>query len=152
MKLEVFTCRICAETGRDDYGFCRNCVPLGRHCNDCVARGFCNRLAFFETPDLALTEGMTSRRFDKYTLQTLGFGLVAIGVILLTISIFTGQPESCPANGCVPGVFFWYDVVRGIAFFSSIAFIVLGIILLIVARRMRPAKEIETIAQPSASE
>jgi hypothetical protein len=87
-------------------------------------------------------------RFDKYVLQTLGFGLIAIGVILLIISILTGGPESCPPNGCVPEVFLWYDVVRGVAFFSSIAFIALGIILLIAARRMKPAQEREApIAQ-----
>jgi hypothetical protein len=81
------------------------------------------------------------QRFDKYTLQTLGFGLIAIGVILLIINILTGGPESCSPNGCVPGGFLWYDVVRGVAFFSSIAFIALGIMLLIVARRMKPAQE-----------
>src|SRR5260370_40453989 len=78
------------------------------------------------------------QRFDKYTLQTLGFGLIAIGVILLIISVLAGGPESCPATGCVPGVFLWYDVVRAAAFFSSIAFIALGILLVIVARRLKP--------------
>jgi thiosulfate reductase cytochrome b subunit len=83
------------------------------------------------------------RRFDKYTIQTLAFGLVVIGVILLLISVLTGGPESCPANGCVPGEFLWYNVVRDAAFFSSIAFIALGIILLIVARRTKPSQETE---------
>jgi hypothetical protein len=78
----------------------------------------------------------------------LGFGLIVIGVILLLISVLTSGPESCPANGCVPGEFLWYNVVRDAAFFSSISFIALGIILLIVARRMKPAQETETpIAQ-----
>ena len=81
------------------------------------------------------------QRFDKYTLQTLGFGLIAIGVILLIISVLARGPESCPATGCVPGAFLWYDVVRAVAFFSSIAFIALGILLLIVARRMNPKDE-----------
>jgi hypothetical protein len=91
-------------------------------------------------------------RFDKYTLQTLGFGLIAIGVILLLVSVLTGGPESCPATGCVPGVFLWYDIVRDAAFFSSTTFIVSGITLLIVARRLKPAQETETaIVQAPAS-
>jgi len=85
-------------------------------------------------------------RFDKYALQTLGFGLTLIGLVLFFISLLTGGPESCPATGCVPGVFFWYDVVRNAAFFSSITFIVLGILLIILARRMEPAMETNTVA------
>ena len=92
-------------------------------------------------------------RFYKYTLQTLGFGLIAIGVILLLVSVLIGGPESCPATGCVPGVFLWYDVVRAVAFYSSIAFIAIGIILLIAARRMKPQQETEAaVAQAPASD
>ena len=92
-------------------------------------------------------------RPDKYTLQALGFGLVVIGAILLLVSLLTGGPESCPATGCVPGVFLWYDVVRAVAFFSSIAFIALGIILLVVASRLEPKKETQAaFAQPPSSE
>jgi thiosulfate reductase cytochrome b subunit len=89
-------------------------------------------------------------RFDKYALQTLGFGLTLIGLILLFISLLTGGPESCPATGCVLGVFFWYDVVRNAAFFSSVAFIVLGILLIIVARLMKPTMETNTVADHGA--
>ena len=85
-------------------------------------------------------------RFDKFALQTLGFGLTVIGLILLFISVLTGGPESCPATGCVPGVFFWYFVVRDAAFFLSLAFIVLGIVLIIVARRMKATKETNMVA------
>jgi len=84
--------------------------------------------------------------FDKYTLQTLGFGLTVIGLILLFISLLTGGLEICPTTGCVPGVFFWYFVVRDAAFFLSLAFIVLGIVLIIVARRMKATKETNMVA------
>ena len=84
-------------------------------------------------------------RFDKFALQTLGFGLTVIGLILLFISLLTGGPESCP-SGCVPGVFFWYYVVRDAEFFLSLAFIVLGIVLIIVAIRMKATKETNTVA------
>jgi len=40
-------------------------------------------------------------------------------------------------------VFLWYDVARGAAFFLSIAFIGLRVILPIAARRMKPAQETE---------
>ncbi|OLD13492.1 MAG: hypothetical protein AUI97_04105 [Crenarchaeota archaeon 13_1_40CM_3_52_17] len=86
------------------------------------------------------------RRLDKYTLQTLGFGLTVIGLILLFISILTGGPESCPATGCVPGVFLWYDIVRDAAFFLSIAFIVLGIVMTIASRRMKPRWDTNMVA------
>jgi thiosulfate reductase cytochrome b subunit len=79
------------------------------------------------------------RRFDKYVLQTLGFGLIVIGDILLIVGIFTlGMPEHCPANGCVPGAFFWIDLMSSVTFFSGITFIAIGIVLIIVARRMKP--------------
>jgi hypothetical protein len=49
-------------------------------------------------------------------------------------------------------VFLWYDIVRDAAFFSSTTFIVSGITLLIVARRLKPAQETETaIVQAPAS-
>jgi len=104
-----------------------------------------DHLAFLEDPYVSFARWVRLPRFDKFALQTLGFGLTVIGLILLFISLLTGGPESCP-SGCVPGVFFWYYVVRDAEFFLSLAFIVLGIVLIIVAIRMKATKETNTVA------
>ena len=78
------------------------------------------------------------QRDSKITLQILGSGLIIIGVILLVIgTIGLNQVYHCPINGCGPEVesrIFWERV----SFYSGIAFIAAGIILLFVARRMKP--------------
>jgi hypothetical protein len=83
--------------------------------------------------------------FDKHTLQTLGFALIVLGFLLVLITVLGGPGfYNCPANGCPSGTFQWYLVVSTVTFFSGIAFILSGIILLIVARGMKPKQETET--------
>jgi ABC-type antimicrobial peptide transport system permease subunit len=80
-------------------------------------------------------------RFDKYTLRTLGFALVVLGILLFLVAVLGGPGiMHCPANGCPPLTFQEY-LVGILVFFSSIALIIAGIILLIVARKMKPRQE-----------
>jgi hypothetical protein len=137
LKLEVFTCRICAEIGRDDYDFCRNCVPLGRHCQNCVALGCCNRLAFPEAPTSAVTGGTPVQRFDRYARQTLGFTFIVVGLFPLIFGLM-GSSTTCPSTGCPASVISRLYWQSAISFFSGIALITIGIVSLISARRMKP--------------
>jgi hypothetical protein len=96
------------------------------------------------------------RRFDKYTIQTLGFALIVIGIFLFMIGLIggaTGTGTYCPLNGCPPGSLPWYWWLPGASFFSGIALVIVGIILLIVARCMKPKQETDVaIPQTPASE
>ena len=136
MNLEAFTCRFCAETGRDDYDFCRNCVPLGHHCNNCVALGHCSR-ASFETPNLAVAGEMTLQRFDKNASQALGFVLVIVGMFPLIFGVL-GSRTTCPPTGCSPDVISRLGWQNTILFFSGVALITIGIMSFLMARRVRP--------------
>jgi uncharacterized membrane protein len=82
------------------------------------------------------------RQVDKNTLQTLGFGLIIVGVLLLMIGII-GQntPTNCPVNGCPPDVLWRIYGPSIISLYSGMALIAVGIILLFVARRMKPRIE-----------
>jgi uncharacterized membrane protein len=137
LKLEVFTCRICAETGRDDYDFCRNCVPLGRHCNDCVTLGCCSGLAFVETSTSTLAD-RTSQRFDRNVSRILGFALIIIGMFPLIFGL-VGSSTTCLLSGCPPDMIsrlYWQSVIL---FFSGIALVTIGIMSVFLARHMKPA-------------
>ena len=95
------------------------------------------------------------QRFDKYTIQTLGFALIVIGIFLFMLGLIGGPELSvyCPANGCLPVSLPWYWWVPTASFFSGIALVVVGIILLIVARPIKPAQHTEVaMAQVPASE
>jgi hypothetical protein len=83
------------------------------------------------------------QRFDKYTIQTLGFGLIVIGIFLFMLGLIGGPELStyCPVNGCPPVSLPWYSWVPTASFFSGIALVVVGIVLLIVARGMKPNQE-----------
>jgi len=94
------------------------------------------------------------QRFDKYTSQTLGFALMVIGIFLFMLGLIGGPELStyCPVNGCLPVSLPWYWWVPTAAFFSGIALVVVGIVLLIVARGMKPKQETEVaISQMPAS-
>ena len=82
--------------------------------------------------------------FDKYTVQTLGFALIVIGIFLFILGLIggpTGTYPSCPINGCPPGPLPWYWWLPAASFFSGIGLVIVGIILVIVARGMRPKQE-----------
>ena len=82
------------------------------------------------------------RWFEQvYTFQTLGFGLIAIGVILLMISALAASRNLVMQTVAFLARFLWYDVVHTVAFFSSIALIALGTVLLVAARRVKPEQE-----------
>jgi hypothetical protein len=75
----------------------------------------------------------------------LGFALIVLGFLLFIIALLGGSGiSSCPANGCPPGAFQWYWV--GIfAFFSGMALIIIGIILIMIAREMKPDRETDLL-------
>ena len=80
-------------------------------------------------------------RLDKHSLQTLGFALIVLGIFLFMLGLIggpSGSGPSCPLNGCPPGPLPWYWWLPGASFFSGITLIIIGIILLIVARSMKP--------------
>ena len=87
------------------------------------------------------------RRVNKFTLQTLGFALIVIGIVLLIAGII-GQntPTFCPVNGCPPDVLWRIYGPSIISFYSGIALIAVGIILLFVSRRMKPGTETDSVA------
>lgn len=136
MNLEVFTCRICAEAGRDDYDFCRNCVPLGRHCFDCVMLGCCIRSVFLETSNITNREATSSLPFHKNASRSLGLVLTVMGIVPLVFS-FTEGTIICPSTGCPPNVLSTLYWQSAILFFSGIALVVLGIMSILVARRVK---------------
>jgi FtsH-binding integral membrane protein len=79
------------------------------------------------------------QRFDENTLQALGFALIVLGFLLIIIALLGGFGiSSCPANGCPPSTFQWVGIFT---FSSGIALVIIGIILLIVAREMKPDQE-----------
>ena len=85
-------------------------------------------------------------RLDKYTLQTLGFALVVLGIFLFMLGLIggpTGTGPSCPLNGCPPGPLPWYWWLPAASFFSGITLIIIGIILLVVAQRMKPEQALK---------
>jgi len=83
------------------------------------------------------------QRFDKYTLQTLGFALVLIGILLLLIGLLAGLQQNlpCPAPVCAPRPFQWYWWIPSASFFSGIGLLIVGIILLIATRNMKPKQK-----------
>jgi len=81
------------------------------------------------------------KRFDKYTVQTLGFALIVIGILLFILALlappYTSSLAPCAYPGCqLP----WYWWITGASFISGIGLIIVGIILLILARRMKPER------------
>ena len=82
------------------------------------------------------------QRFDKYTVQTLGFALTVIGIFLIILSLIAGpyrySGPPCAYPGCpLP----WYWWIPSASFFSGIGLTIAGIILLIVARSMKPKQK-----------
>jgi len=54
------------------------------------------------------------------------------------------QSLPCPTSGCpppVPSVLPWYWWIPGAAFFSGIALVIAGIVLIIIARGVKPRQE-----------
>src|SRR5713226_10476989 len=82
------------------------------------------------------------QRFDKYTVQTLGFALIVIGIFLFILGLiggsysYSGPP--CAYPGCPPP---WYWWLPGASFFSGIGLTLVGIILLIIAQGMKPKQK-----------
>jgi hypothetical protein len=83
------------------------------------------------------------QRFDKYTVQTLGFALIVIGILLFMIGLLAGpqQGVACPVSGCPPTPLPWYWWIPSASFFSGIGLTIAGIILLIVAHSMKPKRK-----------
>jgi len=70
-------------------------------------------------------------RFDEYTLQTLGFGLIVLGIFLFMLGLIGG-----PQWSMLPVPLPWYYWIGTASFSSGIALLSIGIILLTVARSM----------------
>jgi hypothetical protein len=85
------------------------------------------------------------QRFDKYTVQTLGFALIVIGIFLFILSLIAGpyrySGPPCAYPGCPPSVLPWYWWLPSASFFSGIGLTIAVIILLIVARSMKPKQK-----------
>src|SRR6267143_765974 len=81
-------------------------------------------------------------RFEKYAVQTLGFVLIVIGIFLVILGLiggsyrYSGPP--CAYPGCPPP---WYWWLPGASFFSGIGLTLVGIILLIISRGMKPKQK-----------
>jgi hypothetical protein len=86
-------------------------------------------------------------RFDKYTFQTLGFALFVLGIFLFIIGLL-GYPIPISTGEPLP----WYWWVPTASVLSGIALIVIGIVLLIVARGMKPNQEPDTTLAHDAPE
>lgn len=71
---------------------------------------------------------------DKHTLRTLGFVLIIVGILLILIALLSTTVTNCPAGSCPPES----PPMGGFLFFSGIALAIIGIILVIIARRMKP--------------
>lgn len=93
------------------------------------------------------------RRVNKFTFQTLGFALIVIGIILLIAGII-GQntPTHCPANGCPPDVLWRIYGPSIISFYLGVALVVVGVMLLFAARRMKPGMEADSVASIQSRE
>lgn len=78
-------------------------------------------------------------QLNRHTLRTLGFALIIVGFLLIVIALASTTMTHCPANGCPPespwmGVF---------VLFSGIALVIMGIVLLVIARRMKPKQQLK---------
>jgi hypothetical protein len=93
-------------------------------------------------------------RFDKYTVQTLGFALIVIGIFLFILGLiggsyrYSGPP--CAYPGCpLP----WYWWLRAASIFSGIGLTLGGTILLVISRVMKPKQKTDaTFTQAPAKE
>ncbi len=71
-------------------------------------------------------------------LQTLGFFLVVLGTILLIIGLIgLNTPTFCPANSCSSDVLWRIYGPYWVSFYSGVALIMIGILLLVLARRVK---------------
>jgi uncharacterized membrane protein len=89
------------------------------------------------------------KRSDEYAIQALGFALIVIGILLFILGLLGGGYQSCPSVrpgfGCsVP----WYWWIPGASFVSGIGLIIVGIILLVLARRIKPKRKTDTARGP----
>jgi len=91
------------------------------------------------------------QRFDRYAIQTLGFGLTVIGVFPLFFGLQGGW-TTCPPTGCPSSVISRLYWQSAISFFSGIMLVTVGIISLISTRRVKPEQKAEaTITEMPAS-
>gem|GEM_PF-5175303 len=82
----------------------------------------------------------SNHRLDKHTLRAIGFALIILGFLLIVVALSSTTITNCPVNGCSPGGSPWMGVF---VFFSGIALVITGSILLIIARRMKPEQALK---------
>ena len=85
------------------------------------------------------------QRFDKYTIQTSGFALTVLGIFLFMAGLIGGPLWSMPP---VPLPWYWW--VGAASFFSGIALVVIGIILLFLARGTKPKQKTGAAITPTS--
>jgi uncharacterized membrane protein HdeD (DUF308 family) len=83
-------------------------------------------------------------RFDKHTIQTLGGALIILGILLIIVGlvgIYSSMlPTHCSTSPCPPYSLpaqNWFATLL----FSGAFFVVVGIVLLIVARGMKSKRD-----------
>jgi len=84
-------------------------------------------------------------RFDKHTIQTLGGALIIPGILLIMvglIGIYSSMLRAdCPAGGCPPYSLPAQNWLLVASFLSGIALVIVGIVLLNVARGMKSKRD-----------
>jgi len=85
-----------------------------------------DQLVFVKVLPYLLREGVRLPGSDKYTVQTLGFALVVVGALLFIISL--------------------YNLTLGV----PITLVIVGVILIIVARDMKPKQETDAAIMHNA--
>jgi len=91
------------------------------------------------------------KRFDKYTIQTLGFALIVMGIFPLFFGL-RGNSTSCPATGCPDSVISRLCWQSAISFFSGITLVTVGIVLVIMTRRMKPAQGLTLLSNEARNQ
>ena len=81
-------------------------------------------------------------RYDKHTIQTLGGALIILGILLIMLGLIgiygSMLPTNCSPSPCPPysvPALNWFFLLASL--FSGIFFVVVGIVLLILARDMK---------------
>ena len=84
-------------------------------------------------------------RFAKHTIQTFGGALIVLGILLITVGLFGIYSSKlrayCPAGGCLPYSLPAQNWLLVASLLSGIALVIVGIVLLNVAREMKSKRD-----------
>jgi uncharacterized membrane protein len=103
-----------------------------------------DRLTFLKVRLQCLRASELLEGFDKRTIQTFGFALIILGILLIMVCLLSiiafMESTYCPASGCPPYSLPAQSLLLP-TFFSGIALVIMGIILLIIARGKKSKRE-----------